>query len=155
MIICAFPGVGKTHLFNTAHTLNLDVVDSDSSQFAKGQHWPGNYVRHLLDADVGSTIVLASTHEEVRERLINEVENDAFDHRLVLVYPSREQKGEYVSRYIARGSPPVFCELMEARWDEFIDSLEAQGAGWQRVVLEPGQYLGDVMPQILDGGWGS
>ena len=71
LLICGFPGVGKTYLWNE---LRLPVTDSDSSRFRKG-NFPENYVNHIkgiLTNNPDNEIILISTHDIVRNELRNQ-----------------------------------------------------------------------------------
>ena len=60
-----------------------------------------------------------------------------------LVYPDRSLKREYIERYKKRGSPQAFIDLMEAKWDDFIDDCENDPS--DKLVLRSGEYLKDVL----------
>ena len=65
-----------------------------------------------------------------------------------LVYPSLEMKDEYIQRYINRGSNEQFVTLLKANYESWIQELMMQ-TNCKHVVLETGQYLSDVMKDIL------
>ncbi len=82
--------------------------------------------------------MLVSSHDNVREALVqNEID-------FALVYPDRNPKDEYMTRYRERGSPKPFLDLMDKNWDSFIDSCEAQ-TGCQKAILSSGQFLADLL----------
>lgn len=116
-VICGFPGVGKTTLFQRLKAEGLPVLDSDSSQFDKSQ-FPANYINHIKNAIASGHWVFCSTHKVVREAL------HAAGISYVLCYPIHKYlKEEYIQRYIDRGSPEAFIKLMESKWDEFFDDV--------------------------------
>lgn len=47
VIVSAFPGCGKTYVYRNQDTLNLRVLDSDSSKFEKYSGWESDYVDHI------------------------------------------------------------------------------------------------------------
>jgi adenylate kinase family enzyme len=141
-ILCGFPGIGKSYLAKQSKAL-----DTDFSTFAKGSDWPQNYVETLLERAQANEydLVLASTHKEVREGLVRA------GSRFILVYPDVSLKEEYLQRFLKRGSPKPFIQLMEARWEEFLQECRSQRYAWHW-VLGPGQYLADCYPRILQQG---
>lgn len=138
-ILSAFPGCGKSHLFATPS--KLLISDSDSSQFDKTE-FPYNYVDHIQEKHLVNDLCLVSSHAEVRAEMKQR------NLRYTLVYPARSCKSEYLARYARRGSPAAFIEMMDKQWDNFLDSCEADDA--PSIVLEPGQYLSDVIGRLDD-----
>lgn len=140
VIISGFPGIGKSAL---CHLKGLVCSDSDSSQFPKDE-FPGNYIAHIREIAPKNDVTLVSSHFEVRD----ELEEQGFN--FVLVYPTADQKDDYMLRYLNRGSPKAFLDLMYANWDKFLESCAKQ-QGCLHVVLQPGQYLSDVIDDIVYG----
>ena len=58
-VISAFPGTGKTHLYNN---FQGKILDSDSSQFDK-KYFPQNYMFHIKGNMDDAEIILVSTHK--------------------------------------------------------------------------------------------
>lgn len=149
-VVSGFPGVGKSHLCK----LIPGVSDSDSSLFGwavtapdepKKRHpdWPRNYIEHiwsLLDRPE-VTYILVSSHQEVRDALVRA------GIRFVLVYPALDMKREYIQRYIDRGSPATFVQLLDGTYEDWITKLTAQD-GCEHRVLQSGQYLADVLEGV-------
>lgn len=140
VIISGFPGIGKSAL---CHMKGLVCSDSDSSQFPKDD-FPNNYIAHIREIAPKNDVTLVSSHFEVRD----ELEEQGFD--FVLVYPTADQKDDYMLRYLNRGSPKAFLDLMYTNWDKFLESCAKQ-QGCVHVVLQPGQYLSDVIDDIVYG----
>lgn len=140
VIISGFPGIGKSALCNLK---GLVCSDSDSSQFPKDE-FPANYIAHIREIAPKNDVTLVSSHFEVRD----ELEEQGFN--FVLVYPTADQKDDYMLRYMNRGSPKAFLDLMYTNWDKFLESC-AQQQGCLHVVLQPGQYLSDVIDDIVYG----
>ena len=132
-IYSAFPGTGKTTVFNKAEELNLFVLDSDSSMFEKSE-FPGNYIAHIKENIGKVDIIMVSSHKEVREAL---VENEL---QFILFYPERHLKGEYIRRYIGRGSSEQFIDLLDKNWDTWIEECENQ-RHCGRVPLRRGMFI--------------
>ncbi len=134
-IISAFPGCGKSHLFKN----NKDkiVLDSDSSKFDK-TNFPQNYIQHIKDNIGKADIILVSSHKEVRDELVKNLID------FTLVYPDIDSKEEYIQRYIQRGSPESFINLLNNNWENWISELENQ-TNCEKVVLKKQQFLSDVI----------
>lgn len=118
IIICGFPGTGKSHMFNMfKDRKDLTIMDSDSSKFPKND-FPMNYLNHLRthtrDRD---TILLCSTHKEVVQGLIDNGLN------INIVMPTIDMYYTMIQRYIDRGSPKPFVELMKKNYQVFIQDL--------------------------------
>lgn len=138
-VFSGFPGVGKSTVFKNAD--GLVVADSDSSTFDKSE-FPDNYLSHIQETRPSVDVLLVSSHNVVRDEL--EERGIPFH----LVYPSVDQKDEYMARYKKRGSPQPFLDLMDNNWEKFITECAAQ-QGCTHVVLKPGQFLGDVIQDYL------
>jgi len=137
-VVSAFPGCGKS-TFVKDHP---EISDSDSSQFDK-EYFPGNYMAHVRNRIVNDKLTLVSSHDIVRQALAQ----SHIDY--VLVYPAPGCKDEYLKRYNQRGSELKFIDLLERNWDNWIADCQAQ-EGCVHVVLQPGQYLSDVIA-VEDG----
>lgn len=134
-VICGFPGVGKSTLFNSG----IKCTDSDSSKFDKDL-FPGNYVDHIQALlDKGEVdYIFVSTHAVVRRELMKR------GIPYTLVYPNIQLKEEYLERYRERGSPEAFISLMDKSWTTFVIEC-AEQVLCKRVVLQSGEYLSDVL----------
>lgn len=147
MIVCGFPGIGKTHLTQMVEALpyGFKVVDSDSSKFPKQPDgvFPENYIEHLRDLDRhGNNIILASTHADVRSAL----QSAGLD--FVTVIPDTACKEEYLQRYQRRGSAQQFIDLLDKQWMPWLtDCIVNCGQGVY--VLQQHQYLFDALPEII------
>lgn len=134
VIISGFPGIGKTHFSQNS---NLSVSDSDSSHFPK-KGFPENYIEHIKSWREHTDYILVSSHKEVREALQKE------GIHFKLVYPSRDQKQDYIKRYKERGSSDAFIKLIDMNFDNWINEMAVQRFG-EHVILKKGQYLSDVI----------
>lgn len=140
-VICGFPGVGKTTLFNQLKEQGIRVLDSDSSQFPK-DGFPANYIEHIEKAIAEDNIVLVSTHAEVRAALA------AKGIHYILARPANiEQKEEYLQRYRDRGSSAFFLELMDNNWKKFFSDVK-NDMNAEHFVLLPNEYLIDIMTYL-------
>ena len=83
-------------------------------------------------------VKMVSSHKEVRDAL---VENGI---EFTLVYPDISIKDEYIQRYIDRGSPDSFINLLRKNFELWIDELDNQ-IGCDKIKLKEGEYLSDVL----------
>jgi hypothetical protein len=142
VIIAGFPGVGKSHLVKSRPDLN--IWDSDSSQFSKEPDFPQNYINHLKSGIKQEVdIILVSTHEVVRDALREA--NISF--YCVLPWLGDDIKDEYIERYKERGSSEAFIKLISDNWELWLDNI-AEKEYWQ-ISIDKGEYLSDVIDDIL------
>lgn len=138
LIVSAFPGTGKSHLFNNT---KLNILDSDSSKFDKSK-FPENYIAHIKENIGKVDVILVSSHEEVRNALVkNKI-------KFLLVYPNKSLKSEYVDRYKERGSNEKFIEKISDNWNNWIDELENQ-TSCEKIVLNSNEFITDVVSNII------
>jgi len=147
-VLAGFPGVGKSFLKIYFEKNDLgEVSDSDSSFFSwlkpgvRNPDFPENYITHIKERTLDSAFVLVSTHEIIRKALI------AHGIEFALIYPERKLKKEYLLRYVTRNSPFEFVSLMNRKWDDFIDEMEAQ-EGCVKIVLEKGETLRSIAGDV-------
>jgi len=164
IVISAFPGVGKSNFCNTIqNTRNAPyidpeekqklpvVLDCDSSDFswlgpgARNPDFPANYISHIRKNIGKVDLIFISTHKEVLKALNESVI------KFILVFPRKYLKGEYIERYKSRKSPPSFIDMMNNKWDEFIDELNDVDHTY-KIVLEKNQFLQNIfyMDNIKD-----
>lgn len=117
LIVCGFPGVGKSTMFNNPN--GFTVRDSDSSMFDKA-NFPENYIKHikgLIEEKID--YIMVSSHEVVRNALLDN------NIRFTLVYPDISLKKVYLQRYRNRGNLESFVSLLDKMWEEWIGQCEA------------------------------
>jgi len=138
-IISAFPGVGKTYYFERNKGIS---IDSDSSHFSwikdsegnntkeRNPEFPNNYIDHIKENIGKYKYIFVSSHEEVRNSL---KENGI---KYYLIYPAKSRKEEFIQRYIQRGSPEGFVNLISENWDSWIEKIEGEKEeGFTRVCM--------------------
>lgn len=141
-IVSAFPGTGKSYYCNydisqydpTPYGYCIDI---DSSKFDKN-NFPTNYIEHIKSNIGKHAIIFVSSHKVVRDALV--AEGIPF----TLVYPTIEQKHEYIQRYRQRGNDEKFITLVESNWYNWIVELGSQN-GCDRIILKSGEYISNVM----------
>lgn len=146
IVICGFPGIGKT----CAASNRSNILDAESSAFSwiwnvdipeKGRErnpdFPGNYIKYIKENMEKYDVILASSHQAVREAL------KAEGVQFVIVAPLPTLQNEYMIRYLERGSSVDFIEQLYENWATFINDLCNDGA--PIIWLEKGMYLTDVL----------
>lgn len=168
LVVSATPGTGKStitknaeqyglnhcHVHYNDHTREYEltvpnsplvpVFDSDSSTFDKSE-FPGNYIKHIKEvlSKFPDVVIFVSSHDNVREAMAEA------GIKYVLAYPERELKGDYLERYKERGSPEKFITLMDEKWNDFIDSVQADKNAERHLVLSEGEFLVDALKSEL------
>lgn len=151
IIISAFIASGKTWLTANAKRLNLsryNVLDLDSTLIPKvdGQRasdFKAAYLAKVKQSISPNTVILISTHEEIRSALVEEGLNFA------LVYPPSNSKEGWIKRLHARNSPESLVEIVRRGWSMMLDECENQG-GCSHFVLQEGQYLSDIIGNVIE-----
>ena len=146
IIICGFPGVGKTLAARWAAGV---VIDCDSSRFhytsegEERQGWVKQYVDEIerLAKKGEYAAVLTSTHAQV----LNELDDRELEY--IIVLPRLDCLDEYLGRYLKRGSDFDFVENLFWKWDVFLCQLEERAV--PKIHLAPGQYIADILPKRL------
>ncbi|KAJ0120721.1 uncharacterized protein J7T55_015453 [Diaporthe amygdali] len=142
IVICGFAAIGKS-TFKAACEEGyegLPVVDLDSSLFPKGPSWPHNYLDAIKEKLSDRCILMISTHQIIYSRLLE----DGVD--LVLVYPKRELKAEWLERIQQReakagtGNSASICGVVNNFWDEWISQYDQQ-SGCRKYEISEGEYL--------------
>lgn len=133
MVICGFPGIGKTFTVQNWIFSNIKIYDSDSSNFSwidkndhsKGRNpdFPANYIEYIKSIDNKNSVVLTSSHKEVREALKNAGIN------YYVVYPNLKSFGKdfYLDRIRARKNginSDSFVSLIAENCENWIKDIE-------------------------------
>lgn len=133
MVICGFPGIGKTFTVQNWIYSNIKIYDSDSSNFSwidkndhsKGRNpdFPANYIEYIKSIDNENSIVLTSSHKEVRDAL------KAAGIDYYVVYPNLESFGKdyYLDRIRERENginSDSFVSLIAENCEDWIIDIE-------------------------------
>jgi hypothetical protein len=151
VIISAFIASGKTWLTLNAKQLDLsgyNILDLDSSIIPKenGQrasNFKELYMAKVRDSIAPNTIILISTHEEIRSALAEQ----GLDY--ALVYPRRDLEEEWIKRLELRKSPQGLIDIVRRDWSMMLGECEDQG-GCKHFILEKGQYLSNMIGNIIE-----
>lgn len=155
-IVAGFPGVGKSECVRRDNS----CLDSDSSMYSwkydehgnaevddtgkriRNPEFPGNYIAYIKSQLGKVPAIFVSTHAVVRDALVEA------DIPFNLVYPDKLSRDDYIDRYIRRGSPQTFVNMIGENWDGFLSELDSQDS-CHRMVLSRGQHLADVLDQTM------
>lgn len=106
MIICGFPGVGKTTMAKFSNW-----VDLESTPFEKNWLLYANVAKHM--SNNGYT-VMVSTHKEMLSAL------EQLEANYTVVIPPLVDKEIYRQRYIQRRSSQDFIDNVMNNWDAWL-----------------------------------
>ena len=136
MIICGFPGVGKS---TVARDMG-GVVDLESTPFKKDFDMYLNVAIHMHN---NGYTPLVSSHEEMREKLINS------GVKFKVVIPKLTDKDIYMRNYKYRGSTEEFIKLLDENFDKWIlDIMSDVRLRDKLIILDHDKYIDDYIEDI-------
>lgn len=139
IVICGFPGIGKSYV--AEH--HDDVLDLESSAFSGNRDaWPDNYI-HRIQSEVTSgkyRYILVSSHKEVRVQLASR------GIEFICVVPAIGLEEEYSRRYFARGNSVEFISNIQCNWRNWIFDIARTCTC---LVLQSGEYLSDILTPFI------
>lgn len=125
MIICGFPGTGKSMMakFST-------WVDLESTPFREREAWLlyAEVAKHMSDNGYN---VMVSTHKELLDAL------EQIETRYTVVVPPMSDKENYMGRYYGRENSPEFIEKLHSNWERWISDLVETSSVLKTVVILP------------------
>lgn len=145
IIICGFPGVGKTACEKYARVLDAEssayshIIDPEKMTCRKNDEFPTNYI-DMVESEMKSDrwdIILLSAHKPVR----NELKRRKI--KFVAVCPQIDCLPEYLGRYLKRGSDYEFMLDIANNWGRYISGMAEEELC---ITLGKGQYLSDILP---------
>jgi hypothetical protein len=154
IVICGFPGVGKSATtINNKYAENY-CLDMESSLYKKAiekenkdsfglfpKNWVTAYVsdleKILTEEPNKFRYIFMSCHKEVR----NELRERGI--KFITVIPNKECKREYRTRYLKRGDSIEFIDNIMNNWDYWIDNICSTEK--RIILLEKGEYLSHVI----------
>lgn len=116
ILISAFPGLGKTYLYQQYRD-RLKILDLNAGRF-EGDDFPGNYIAEVEKRLNDYDLILLSSDRNVRYAL-----NDAgldFD----LFYPSKNRKNELIEIYVTNRKSRDFIMNLDHNFNDLIDEIE-------------------------------
>lgn len=160
MVICGFPGIGKTFTVQNWIYSNIKIYDSDSSNFSwidkndhsKGRNpdFPANYIEYIKSIDNENSVVLTSSHKEVREAL----KTAGIDY--YVVYPNLESFGKdfYLDRIRGRENginSDSFVSLIAENCEDWIKDIEETTNKENIIAITKNEKLEEVIIYIYLG----
>lgn len=123
MIICGFPGTGKSMMARFSHW-----VDLESTPFKKNWLLYAEVAKHMSDS--GYT-VMVSTHAEMLNAL------EYIEARYTVVIPPITDKDTYMHRYDMRGNTDDFIRLLDENWHRWISDIIGKPTVLKTLVVLP------------------
>jgi len=152
VVICAQVGTGQGDLADDPKLKAKELLPAEFlwrrpdatclDGLTPNPQWPQNYCDVAITLRGSANIVLMSSHPVVVQEMVNRGEN------VILVYPNESQEADYRERLnkLIKKTPVV--ESLMSNFQKWVAEARAQ-TGCRHIVLERGQYLSDVLPQIL------
>lgn len=135
-IICGFPCIGKTWVFNHQQELNIICKDSDSSTYSKTDEWFIKYVADIkCDAHSGKyDFIFVSTHKDVINELIKQ--------RIYFfcIYPEHYLKNEWIKRLFSRADDNV-SKIVSEKYDDFVNELHSNQSPFKKDICINNEFI--------------
>ena len=110
VIISAFPGIGKSKLYEEN---KINYSDSDSSKFNK-KNFPKNYIEHIKQIRNEKHLIFISSHIDVRKELVEQ------GIPFIYVIPTLDRKLEFLENYKNRGNTQEFIDNVNDNWERWL-----------------------------------
>lgn len=158
LVICGFPGIGKTRFaqYMNKREHRMDILDLDSKPFKTGDSdHPNMYCREIEKAYRSKeySYILVSCHKKVREYMqahgINyiivmpeyEPENDAW----------KRTRNEYMKRYMSRGESIGFMQKIYDHWEDWMVEMLFHDPA-PKIQVHKWSYIDDIFDSDYDPG---
>ena len=143
LIVCGFPGVGKTVLERYERVVDLEsrvplVLDG------RGKATASRVAEELHPGDRRSIKGLPENHSGINSEVLEALKDSGMTY--IIVLPTKDCKEEYMRRYLRRGSDYGFLHAMYYHFDDYLNDLEKDYA--PKIYLVRGEYLADVLPPL-------
>lgn len=123
MIICGFPGVGKSTLAKFSNW-----VDLESTPFEKDWVRYAKVAKHMSDNGYN---VMVSTHPQLLEQF------EQMEVRYTVVIPPINDFPTYKDRYINRGNDINFIISIDYNWGKWIQDIIKKSSVNKTVIILP------------------
>jgi hypothetical protein len=140
LIVSAFCGTGKTYFC----ARNRGAVEVECWKYEES-YFPENCIVDIKSKLGEADVIFISTNPLVLN-VLNKMRIE-----VILVYPERELKNEYMDRYRNRGSSEDFILTLSTYWNDWIKEIE-ENEKFRHIVLKSNQYISDV---ISTAGYGT
>lgn len=136
IIICGFPGIGKTTLSEMIRNKfkNLSVIDSEELHSDK-LTFPKSYVENIKNSLNKINVILSSANPLVIEELINQ--NIWF----TLFYPSLKRKNEMIELYKLRADNKKMIQYMLQNYENIINRYNNINSCNKIILENNGDFL--------------
>lgn len=126
MIICGFPGTGKTEMARKQPIRGSCWVDLESTPFEKNWQLYANVAKHMSENGYN---VMTSTHEELLKTF------EKMRVKYTVVIPPINDKPNYLKRYLRRGDDKEFIDLIDKNWEKWITSILEKSSIFKTVII--------------------
>lgn len=123
MIVCGFPGTGKTTMAKFSRW-----VDLESTPFRKNWRLYAEVAKHM--SDQGYTVMI-STHADLLDEL------EQIEASYTVVIPDITDMQTYMKRFKARGNTVEFCQKVCKNWNEWIEGIINRHTVLKTMVMLP------------------
>ena len=123
MIICGFPGTGKTTMAKFSRW-----VDLESTPFRKNWRLYAEVAKYM--SEQGYTVMI-STHSELLDEL------ERLETRYTVVVPDVTDVQTYMRRFERRGNSTDFCKKVYDNWYNWIESIINRHTVYKTLVMLP------------------
>lgn len=123
MIVCGFPGTGKSTMAKFSRW-----VDLESTPFKKNWLLYAEVAKHMSDNGYN---VMISTHKEVLDAL------EQIEASYTVVIPPITDKDIYLHRYDMRGNSYEFIKRLGENWESWISAIIEKSTVLKTVVILP------------------
>ena len=123
MIICGFPGTGKTIMAKFSRW-----VDLESTPFEKDWMRYAKVAKHMHD---NGYTVMVSTHEELMDCF------ELMEVPYTVIVPNKADMFIYAERYKQRGNDDLFIRKIIENWDNWINRILAHWSVLRTVIVLP------------------
>lgn len=123
MIICGFPGIGKSTLAKFSNW-----VDLESTPFEKDWIRYAKVAKHMSDNGYN---VMVSTHPQLLEQF------EQMEVRYTVVIPPIDDLKIYLNRYKRRENDESFIALLEKEWENWLRDIITFTSRNKTIVILP------------------
>lgn len=123
MIICGFPGTGKSCMARRSNW-----VDLESTPFEKDWDRYAKVAKHMSD---NGYVVMVSTHKELLEKF------EQMEVSYTVIIPPIPDYDNYLRRYDERGNTYDFIRILDENWQKWITDIIEKPTVLKTIVVLP------------------